>query len=74
MTARQKTWSGQMLTISEKPIISTGEARKILGKEYEELSDEHLMGVIVSLSKIASYFLDSITVPENNKVCDRMGV
>lgn len=74
MTARQKTWSGQMLTISEKPIISTGEARKILGKEYEGLSDEHLMGVIVSLTKIASYFLDSIIVPENNKVCDRMGV
>lgn len=74
MTARQKTWSGQMLTISEKPIITTGEARKILGKEYEDLSDEHLMGVIVSLSKIASYFLDSIIVPENNKVCDRMGV
>lgn len=74
MTARQRTWSGQMLTISEKPIITTGEARKVLGKEYEELSDEHLMGVIVSLSKIANYFLDKINVPENYKVCDRMEV
>lgn len=73
MTARQKTWSGQMLTISEKPIITTGEARKILGKDYEGLSDEHLMGIIASLSKIAGYFLDKINVPENYKVCDKMG-
>ena len=63
-----------MLTISKKPIITTGEARKILGKEYKELSDEHLMGVIVSLSKIANYFLDRINVPENYKVCGKMGV
>lgn len=63
-----------MLSISEKPIITTGEARKILGKEYKELSDEHLMGVIVSLSKIANYFLDKISVPENYKVCGKIGV
>lgn len=63
-----------MLTISDKPIITTGEARKILGKDYEELSDEHLMGVIVSLSKIADYFLTRISVPENYKVCGKMGV
>lgn len=63
-----------MLTISDKPIITTGEARKILGKEYEELSDEHLMGVIVSLSKIADYFLTRIRVPENYKVCGKIGV
>lgn len=63
-----------MLTISEKPIITTGEARKILGKEYEKLSDEHLKGVIASLSKIASYFLDKINVPENYKVYGKMGV
>jgi len=62
-----------MLTISDKPIITTGEARKILGKEYEELSDEHLMGVIVSLSKIADYFLTWISVPENYKVCGKIG-
>lgn len=63
-----------MLTISDKPIITTGEARKILGKDYEELSDEHLMGVIVSLSKIADYFLTRINVPENYKVCGKMGI
>lgn len=54
-----------MLTISEKPIITTGEARKVLGKEYECLSDEHLVGVIVSLSKIAEYFIGKINVPNN---------
>ena len=68
MTARQRTWSGQILTIADKPIISVGEARKLLGKEYEELSDEHLMGVMVSLSKIANYFLFNIKVPINYKV------
>lgn len=62
-----------MLTISDKPIITTGEARKILGKDYEGLSDEHLMGVIVSLSKIADYFLTRIIVPENYKVCGKIG-
>jgi len=71
---RQRTWSGQVLSISEKPIISTKEARKVLGKDYDELSDEHLMGVIVSLSKIADYFLGMVKVPENHKVCDTMGV
>ena len=71
---RQQTWSGQVLSISEKPIISVKEARKVLGKDYDELSDEHLMGVIVSLSKIANYFLGIVKVPENQKVCDIMGI
>ena len=68
MTARQKTWSGQSLSINEKPIISVKEARKILGKEYDNLSDEGLQGVIVSLYKIASSLLDSIRVPNNRMV------
>ena len=63
-----------MLTISEKPIITIGEARKVLGKEYVDLSDEYLMGLIVSLSKISNHFLDTIPVPKNSKVCDIMGV
>lgn len=62
-----------MLTISDKPIITAKEARKVLGKEYDTLTDEHIEGIIVSLSKIASYFLESIIVPKNNKVCDIMG-
>lgn len=72
--AHQKTWSGQVLSISEKPIINVNEARKVLGKDYEQLTDEHLLGVIISLSKIANYFLDNIKVPENHKVCDTIGV
>lgn len=74
MTAHQKTWNGKVLKIPEKPIITTGEARKILGKEYEGLSDEYLMGTIVCLSKIAEYYIDMINVPNNNKVCDIIGV
>lgn len=62
--AHQNKWNGQILSISEKPIISVKEARKILGKEYDNVSDDNLMGIIKSLSKIASYYLDSIRVPK----------
>lgn len=62
--AHQNKWSGQILSISEKPIISVKEARKILGKEYDNVSDDNLMGIIKSLSKIANYYLDSIRVPK----------
>lgn len=72
--AHQKTWSGQVLSISEKPIININEARKVLGKDYEQLSDEHLMGAIISLSKIANYFLVNNKVPENYKVRGIIGV
>ena len=65
MTARQKSWSGKMLAISEKPVITAGEARKILGKEYESLTDEYLVGVIVSLSKIAECLIGKMNVPNN---------
>ncbi len=74
MTAHQKTWSGQMLSISEKPIISIGEVRKILGKEYRNMSDDNLMGVIISLTKIANYLLDKVKVPKSDKVYDTIGV
>lgn len=66
--AHQNRWSGQTLSISEKPIISVNEARKILGKEYENLSDDSLQRVIVSLHKIANSLLDSIRVPNNEMV------
>lgn len=72
MTAHQKTWSGQMMSISEKPIISAGEARKILGKEYRDMTDDNLMGVIISLTKIANYLLDKVKVPKNDKVYGTM--
>lgn len=62
--AHQNKWNGQILSVSEKPIISVKEARKILGKEYDNVSDDNLMGIIKSLSQIANYYLDSIIVPK----------
>lgn len=61
--AHQNKWSGQTLSISDKPIISVKEARKILGKEYENVSDDNLLGIIRSLYQIANYYLDNIKVP-----------
>ena len=55
--------------MSEKPIISVKEARKILGYEYRELSDDNLLGVIVSLTKIAQFYLGFLEVPKNKQVC-----
>ena len=66
---RQKSWDGQVLSMSEKPIISVKEARKILGYEYRELSDDNLLGVIVSLTKIAQFYLGFLEVPKNKQVC-----
>jgi len=63
--AHQNKWSGQILSISDKPIISVKEARKILGKEYNNVSDDNLLGIIRSLHQIANYYLDSIKVPNN---------
>jgi hypothetical protein len=63
--AHQNKWSGQILSVSEKPIISVKEARKILGKEYDNVSDDNLLGIIRSLHQIANYYLDSIKVPNN---------
>lgn len=64
----QKSWSGQKMTVSDKPIVSVKEARKILGKEYKNLSDVHIMGVVMSLEKIATHFLLNIEVPDKRKV------
>ena len=63
--AHQNKWSGQILSISDKPIISVKEARKVLGKEYSNVSDDHLIAIIKSLSQIAEYYLDLIKVPNN---------
>ena len=56
------------MTVSDKPIVSVKEARKILGKEYKNLSDVHIMGVVMSLEKIATHFLLNIEVPDKRKV------
>lgn len=56
------------MSISEKPIISVKEARKILGKDYEDISDDDLMGTIVKMYKIAQRLLASNSVPNNQMV------
>ena len=66
---RQRSYSGRIIFTSEKPIISTKEARKILGNEYKELSEDNLLGVITSLTQIAQFYLGLLKVPNNKHVC-----
>ena len=66
---RQKLYSGRILFMSEKPIISVKEARKILGHEYKKLSEDDLLGVITSLTQIAKFYLGLSKVPNNKQVC-----
>lgn len=68
MGVHQKKWNGDILSVSDKPIITIKEARKILGKEYKNVSDDNLSGVIYSLYKIANYLLASTRVPNNQMV------
>lgn len=63
--AHQKTYSKDIITLQNKPIISIKEARKILGREAIDLSDVSILGIINSLQKIASGLLDSAKVPNN---------
>jgi hypothetical protein len=46
-------------------IISVGEARKVLGKQSENLSDDQIIDLIISLTDIASYILQLKSVPKN---------
>lgn len=57
MTAHQKTWNGKMITVPEAPIITVGEARKVLGKESKAISDDDLLLVISRMRKIAEGML-----------------
>ncbi len=41
-----------------KPIISVKEARKLLGKEYENLSDEKIAELVEQLHELAKLSLD----------------
>lgn len=46
-------------------VISVGEARKILGKQAEILSDDQIIELILSLTDIASHILQLKSVPKN---------
>ena len=41
-----------------KPIISVKEARKLLGKDYEKLTDDKIAELIEQLHELAKLFLD----------------
>jgi hypothetical protein len=65
MSATQKKWKGTIVgndisSISGGLIISIKEARKVLGKDAESLSDDDLIKVIVSFSKISNGIFDAI--------------
>lgn len=48
---------GIPLLASSKPIISAKEARKLLGKDAERLSDDEVADIIITLTALASAFL-----------------
>lgn len=60
MTAHQKTWNGKMVTVPETPIITVGEARKVLGKESKTISDDDLLLVIARMRKLAEGMLTGV--------------
>lgn len=47
-------------TLQQTPIISVKEARKILGQEHKNLTDEQLEKLIVELSAIAKLYIRSV--------------
>ena len=60
MTARQKKWNGKITAVPVAPIISVGEARKILGKQYKVISDDDLMLVIAHMRTVAEGALANV--------------
>ena len=60
MTAHQKKWNGKMAAVPVAPIISVNEARKILGKQYNVISDDDLMLVIAHMRTVAEGALASV--------------
>lgn len=50
-----------------KPIISIKEARKLLGKEHENLSDEEVTDLIERLHELAKLSLDMAREQRLNK-------
>lgn len=52
--------------MKELPIISVKEARKLLGKQSEEMDDEQVMLVILLLAQAAEVHLEKIYVNKSN--------
>lgn len=49
-------------------IISIKEARKLLGKDGEQLSDDQIEHLIITLTELSSVLLNQDLVPKNNQV------
>lgn len=60
MSAIQKSWSGRIVTVQEKPIITAKEARKILGKQYDVIEDDDLMLTISHMRKVVDAKFNSL--------------
>jgi hypothetical protein len=56
------------LNTQNKQIISLKEARKLIGKDGQYLTDDDLMGLIIQMQQIASSMIDSALVPNNEEV------
>jgi hypothetical protein len=55
-------------SMKDKPIISVNEARKLLGKDARELSDQEIIELITLLTETAQYFLSNNI--SNNQLTD----
>lgn len=49
-----------------KPIISIKEARKFLGEAYDEFTDDEIMGIIYTMTRVVITQLDQLEVPESD--------
>lgn len=49
-------------------IISIKEARKLLGKDGEQLSDDQVEHLIITLTELSSVLLNQDVVPKNQQV------
>jgi hypothetical protein len=48
--------------MKELPIISVKEARKLLGKEAQDMDDEQVMQVVLLLTDVAKAYLEQNTI------------
>lgn len=49
------------------PLISVKEARKLLGSDSNNLTDDDIMGIIMKLQQLAGDILDTIKVPNSDE-------
>lgn len=52
---------------TNKPIITTKQARRLLGKESEKLNDVEVMEIVICLQGLAKDYLSKKSVKKSNK-------